>query len=162
VTRRLLPVAFALVLVACAQDDPTIDAQPEQPAEEQPAEEQPAVAPGDEIVVTAVEYEFQGVPDTLAEGEYSFTLQNDGEEKHELYLSHITGPQSIEEILELPEQEVSKLTQAVDRVVAPTPDQPASFIAALVPGRFGYVCFISAPDGTPHAFLGMAGEFTVA
>lgn len=161
-TRRLLPAAFALVLVACAQDDPTIEAQPELPAEELASEEHAGVAPGDEIVVTAVEYAFQGVPDTLPEGEYSFTLQNDGKEKHELYLSYITGPQSIEELLELPEGEVSKLTQTVDRIVAPTPDQPASFIAGLVPGRYGYVCFVSAPDGTPHAFLGMAGEFRVA
>lgn len=31
----------------------------------------------------------------------------------------------------------------------------------LEPGRYGYVCFIEAKDGTPHAFLGMAGEFVV-
>lgn len=31
----------------------------------------------------------------------------------------------------------------------------------LVAGRYGYVCFIEAKDGTPHAFLGMSGEFVV-
>lgn len=156
-TRRLLPVAIALVLAACAQeDDPTIDAQPEATVEEE------TTAPaGSDIAVTAVEYKFHGVPEAVSEGEYTFTLENEGEEPHELYLFFISGDQGIEELLELPEKEVSEFTQAVDRAEA-KPGGSAEFTAGLVPGRFGYVCFVSAPDGTPHAFLGMAGEFTVA
>jgi len=150
--RRLL-LAVALLLVACSQDDPTIG---------RPGDGQPTEAPAAEgSLVTAVEYEFQGVPETLATGEHTFTLQNDGEEPHELYLAYITSDQSIEEIIELPEKQVNKVTQAVDRVEA-APGGSAEFTAALVPGRFGYVCFVQAPDGTPHAFLGMAGELTVA
>ncbi len=155
-TRRGLLVSLLLALAACAQDDPTIDSGPlGQPTEQPPAAD-------DEIVVTAVEYEFQGMPETLSEGEYTFTLENAGKEKHELYLMYITGPQSIEELLELPSRSVSKLTQAVDRIVAPYPDQPISFSAALVPGRFGYVCYFRSPDRTLHSALGMRGEFTVA
>ncbi len=155
--RRLFLVTLTLVLGACAQDDPTIDARPGQPVEEQTL----GGGIGDEIPITAVEYEFQLAPATVAEGEYTFVLENTGEEPHELYLAYITGPQSIEEIIELPEKEIGKLTQAVNRVEA-QPGESAEFAAALVPGRFGYVCFVEAPDGTPHAFLGMRGEFTVA
>jgi uncharacterized cupredoxin-like copper-binding protein len=156
VTRGLLLVAFALILGACAQDDPTVGVQPEEPSGEQ---DSPSLKP--QWTVTAIEYAFKGAPVLLSEGEFTFTLKNDGEEPHELYLAHITGPQSIEELIELPEEEVAELTQAVDRAEA-APGESAEFTAALVPGRFGYVCFVEAEDGTPHAFLGMVGEFTVA
>ena len=150
--RRLL-VALALVLTGCAQDGPTIGQQPDEQATEQPATQA-------QWVFTAVEYEFQGAPVLLSENEFTFTLENEGEEPHELYLFFISGDQSVEELLELSEEEVSEFTQAVDRVEA-APGESAEFTAGLVPGRFGYVCFVEAPDGTPHAFLGMAGEFTV-
>ena len=149
--RRLL-LAIALLLVACAQDDPTLAPQPQG---------QPEAQTSADWVITAVEYEFLGAPVLLSGGEFTFTLENEGEEPHELYLAYITSDQSIEEILELPERQVNKVTQAVDRVEA-APGGSAEFTADLVPGRFGYVCFVQAPDGTPHAFLGMAGELTVA
>jgi uncharacterized cupredoxin-like copper-binding protein len=141
-------LAVALLLVACAQDDPTLGGSPHP-------------LPSSAIGVTALEYEFQGMPEVMQQGEETFVLNNGGEEPHELYLAYITSDQSIEEIIELPEKQVNKVTQAVDRVEA-APGESAEFTAALVPGRFGYVCFVQAPDGTPHAFLGMAGELTVA
>jgi plastocyanin len=30
------------------------------------------------------------------------------------------------------------------------------------PGNYGVLCFVPAPDGTPHAFMGMQKEFTVS
>ena len=149
--RRLL-VALPLLLSGCTGDDPTIGRPEDGPITGAPATEG--------LLVTAVEYEFRGAPVLLSAGEHTFTLQNDGEEPHELYLAYITGPQSIEEIIELPEKQASKVTQAVNRVEA-EPGGSAELTASLVPGRFGYVCFIESPDGTPHAFLGMRGEFTV-
>ena len=32
----------------------------------------------------------------------------------------------------------------------------------LSPGTYGFVCFVPAPDGRPHAEHGMFGEFTVS
>jgi hypothetical protein len=88
-------------------------------------------------------------------------MENTGKEQHELFLFYITGDQTLQELLELPEKQVNKFTQAVDRVEA-APGASDQFNADLVPGRFGYVCFVESPDGPPHAFLGMVGEFTVA
>ena len=155
-TRRLLPVAFAVMLVACAQDDPRIGGS--DPAATLPAPTSPLAAT---IPITAVEYEFQGVPDRLPEGVYTFAFKNAGEEKHEFYLFYIPGEQTIEELLDLSQRQLSKTTEFIDSAIAP-PGQPGEFTAALVPGRFGYVCFVPAQDGTPHAFLGMVGELTVA
>ena len=151
--RRVAPLVLALMLGACAQDDPTIGQQP------QPTD-QPTTQTRSDWFITAVEYEFQRAPVLLSEGEYTFTLENAGREKHELYLFYISGPQSVAELLELPEKKVNKLTQAVDRAVAP-PLRSDSFTAALVPGRFGYVCFVVSPEGKPHALLGMRGELMV-
>ena len=153
--RRFLLVSLVVALPSCAEDTPTIT-QP--PGQESPGGE-PAAS--DQVDVAAVEYKFHGVPEDLAEGEYTFTLTNEGQEPHELYLFHITSDQPMEELLELPEAEVNEVTQAVDRAEA-KPGQSDEFTAGLVPGRFGYVCFVESPDGTPHAFLGMVGEFTVA
>jgi uncharacterized cupredoxin-like copper-binding protein len=154
VIRRLLLIAALLGPAACGEDNPTI-IQPQ--GQESPAEEP---ASGD-IEVAAVEYKFHGVPAAVSEGEHTFVLQNEGEEPHELYLFHIPGEETLEELLALNEKEVSKVTQAVDRAEA-KPGGSAKFTAALVPGRFGYVCFVTTEEGEPHAFLGMVGEFTVA
>ena len=113
-----------------------------------------------EIPVTAVEYEFQGVEDELISGEASFRLDNSGEEPHEFSLALITGDQSLEELLQLPEKEAGQAIENVGRAFAEPGD--SDFLEVeLQPGRYGYVCFVEAPDGTPHAFLGMAGEFRV-
>ena len=44
--------------------------------------------------------------------------------------------------------------------------EPGASNVALPPGPFGagryaVVCFLEAPDGTPHALLGMVSEFNV-
>ncbi|MGH2690907.1 MAG: hypothetical protein ACRDHM_00190 [Actinomycetota bacterium] len=147
----LLPV-LALSLVGCTEDNPTVAPRPQGRPDPQTSAD---------WAVTAVEYEFQGAPVLLSAGEFTFTLENEGEEPHELYLFYITGDQPIEELIELPERQVDKVAQAVNRAEA-KPGGSDEFTAALVPGRFGYVCFVEAEDGTPHAFLGMRGEFTVA
>jgi uncharacterized cupredoxin-like copper-binding protein len=151
-------LALTLALVGCGEDTPTITT--ESPAIPPTESSTPAVSESEDINITATEYAFEGVPDAVSAGLHRFILENAGEEQHELYLFYITGDQTLEELLELPEKQVNKFTQAVDRVEA-GPGASDQFNADLVPGRFGYVCFVESADGTPHAFLGMVGEFTV-
>ena len=155
--RRLLVASVLLTLAACAEDTPTIS----QPQTTAPAESLPPEAAEGDIVVEAAEYEFRGVPEALSAGLHRFVMDNVGQEPHVFYLFHIPGEESVEELLELPEKKVNTLTQAVDRAEA-GPGESAEFEADLVPGRFGYVCFINTEDGTPHFALGMHGEFTAA
>lgn len=159
--RMLLPLVavLALGLVACGGGDETDDADTPAAGETTAGEETPEAS--GEITVNATEYAFD-LPETLPAGETTFTLNNVGEEKHFI------------EILELkadapPVDELVKIKRAdkffVRRVGGTKPigpgEQAEPFTGELTPGRYGYACFFATKKGPPHAFLGMAGEFTV-
>jgi uncharacterized cupredoxin-like copper-binding protein len=154
--RTKIALLAVLALTSCGGDGTNED-QPQADAT-QTTDPAPVAV---EIPVTAVEYEFQDVEDELISGETSFRLDNAGEEPHEFSLARITGDQPLEELLQLPEEEVGEFIEDAGRAFAEPGD--SDFLEVeLEPGRYGYVCFVEAPDGTPHAFLGMSGEFTVA
>jgi uncharacterized cupredoxin-like copper-binding protein len=152
--RTLKTGAIALLLVAagCGEDDPALE-QPE------PAAQEPAA--GATVEFTADEYAFTGIPEEVAAGETTFVLTNAGAEQHEFSLSLITGDQTVEELLQLPGDQATEFLEDVGHASA-QPGGTGELSADLEPGRYGYVCFIPAPDGEPHALKGMFGEFTVA
>lgn len=147
-------IVFVLALSACAEDEPALEGGAE------PAAQEPAA--GATVEVTAVEYNFHGVPSELQAGETTFAFSNEGKEDHEFSLVRITGDQSVEELVQLPEKRVRKFIEDVGHTHAKPGESGDPLVADLTPGRYGYVCFISAPDGEPHALKGMFGEFTVA
>lgn len=113
------------------------------------------------VDLAAVEYEFQGVPETLEAGEVTFVLENEGQEDHEIGMVRIAGDIAVEELLRLPEDESEQhIAEDMGHTFA-KPGQSAQFTANLVPGRYGFACFVEAPDGEPHAIKGMFGEFTI-
>jgi plastocyanin len=114
------------------------------------------------VQVQAEDYKFDGVPDTLPAGEVTFTLENVGEEPHEFGLVRIKGEQSVEELVGLPQKKSQKFIEMVGGTFAQPGKEGKPLTAELETGRYGYACFISTKDGTPHAALGMFGEFTVA
>lgn len=149
---RGIVVGLSLVLLAsCAQQG--------QGARTSPQPE--ATAGPQEVAVTAVEYEFQGVPANLEAGLVRFVLENKGQEQHVLSIARITTDATVEELLELPQKQVNKQIEDVGDLFA-RPGDSKRRVLDLTAGRYAYVCFVSAKDGTPHAFLGMQGEFTVA
>ena len=155
--RTKIALLAVLALTSCGGDTETTENGPQAGATQTPDPAPVAV----EIPVTAVEYEFQGVEDELISGQTSFRLDNTGEEPHEFSLARINGDQPLEELLQLPEKQVGKFIENAGRAFAEPGDSDLLELE-LEPGRYGYVCFIPGPDGTPHAFLGMSGEFTVA
>jgi uncharacterized cupredoxin-like copper-binding protein len=156
--KKPIVLGLAVLLAACAQQQ-----RPNQPAQQpdQPAETSP---PGpQEFTVTAVEYKFHGLPAELPAGEATILMENDGQEPHEMSLVRITTDATLEELLELPERQAMEQIEDAGHLFArPGEDHRRTF--TLEPGRYGYVCFVSTKksDGVPHAFQGMAGEFTVA
>jgi plastocyanin len=139
------------------------------------------------IAVTAVDYAFEGIPDTVESGA-TFTLTNEGEELHEMvaFLIPEGEDRSIEELVQLEDEELGEVFGG-----EPTPEfvlmaEPGDEGTVVFPegaeatvteaGRYGVVCFIPVGmtempsgeqegppegDGPPHAMEGMVAEFTV-
>lgn len=129
----------------------------------------------EEVEVTAVDYAFEGVPDSVPAGPVAVTLTNDGAEVHELALVRINDDvgEPFEEVLQLPEEQARESVSFSGQVFAFPGVSDTAFLD-LEPGRFGVACFIpvgSTPqavesgdevEGPPHAIAeGMLAEFTV-
>ena len=149
-----------------------------------------AGAEAETIEVTGIDYAFEGIPTTVEAGT-EFTFTNGSEkEAHEMVLVKIKDGEtrSVQELLELPEEESEKVTEFKGVAVAPEPGGEGQVVdgelVADVPGRYVALCFIQvgadpvklqeamenpeagppAEDpnaGPPHFVQGMVQEFTV-
>jgi plastocyanin len=121
-------------------------------------------APGAAVVeVTATEYAFEPASTTLAAGLTALHLVNGGQEDHELSIARIADGHTLQEALEFEgdPEEAGLIVEPTGHAFA-EPGQDSYINVELVPGNYGMVCFVEAEDGTPHAFKGMALEFTVS
>jgi hypothetical protein len=168
----LLALLLALMLTACGSDDDGGDtdsgAQNEetsQPADtEAPDEEAPGEA-GGQVAVTAQEFEFSGIPDTVPAGETTFNFTNAGKQPHEFVLIPLSeDAPALDKLLKLPEKEAETYFagKPESTFAKPGSSEEGAFTTELTSGsRYVYVCFVQDPKTkTPHAFLGMNGEFT--
>ncbi len=119
--------------------------------------------------VTMVDYEFEGIPETIPAGPAAFDFENTGKEQHEFILLRKNDgvTESVEDLLALPEEEAMTKVAFVNAGFAPAGGDGA-LIAKLEAGEYIYACFIpvgtvgeAEGDGPPHFTEGMAGEFTV-
>lgn len=153
-------LALGLLFTACGGDDdePPVGTDTGADATETP------MAEGGTVLITAIEYAFD-LPEELPAGSTTFTLENAGEEKHFIDIAKLTDDAPpVSELIELPDRKVGRFFEGQPNHIPPvkpgeTSKKPLEI--DLEPGRYGYVCFVEAKDGTPHAFLGMHGEFTV-
>jgi hypothetical protein len=120
--------------------------------------------------VTAVNFEFQDLPDSLPAGMSAVTLTNEGEDLHEIAVLRINDDvtMSAEELLALPQEQALSMVKIVGITFAAPGETTTAFVDAQ-PGRYFAACFI--PEGTtptaegegpPHFTLGMLKEFNVA
>jgi hypothetical protein len=110
------------------------------------------------VDVSAIEYDF--IFDAPSAGPVSFVMSNDGDEPHFMGIGKLAEGVTLEEALESDDpDEVTEFT-ADSEVVGPGGEAVLTF-EDLEAGEYGMVCFIPTPDGTPHAFVGMAVPFTV-
>jgi uncharacterized cupredoxin-like copper-binding protein len=109
----------------------------------------------------ALEYAFD-VTEMPQAGQTTFVLENVGQEPHNFGLVRISGDKSVDELLRLPRKQADRFIEEEVGDVSARPGQTRRLTVELLPGRYAYACFVQGPDGQPHAFHGMYGEFTVA
>ena len=188
-------LATAAALSACGSDDDaatdeTTAATANATEDTAPAEEMTATTvagdnAGETVVVTAVDYRYEGLPDTVPVGT-KFSLVNEGTEPHELVALLIPADETrpIDELLQLPDEEIDAIFGAAEPatvILAATgqTDTPGAVVGdgtLTEPGRYAVVCFLPVgsddsilesdgppPEGEapPHASQGMAAELTV-
>jgi len=99
------------------------------------------------VDVTAVDYDFEGVPDTIASGDVTgFLMSNEGAEVHEMVIFNLGDDERpIDELLALPAEELGGVINFVGGAFAGPGGEDGTFLE-LEPGRHAMVCFI--PVGT--------------
>lgn len=120
--------------------------------------------------VHAEEYHFVGLPEELEAGYYIVNFVNDGNEAHELGVARVNDDvtMSVDELLELPEEESDTMVEFVGGMFAPPGATSVGSLTLTDPGRFAAVCFVPVGSvgetegtGAPHFTQGMVHEFTV-
>ncbi|HEX2294292.1 MAG TPA: hypothetical protein VHN37_03185 [Actinomycetota bacterium] len=125
----------------------------------------------DEVPVTAVDYAFEGVPETMPAGNTAFVFSNEGEEVHEMIMVRYKDPSTtIEDLMKLSDQEAQQVLDFLGASFGP-PGATDTEVKQLTPGKYALVCFVpvgsTSPkaarkaDGPPHVARGMSAEFTV-
>lgn len=147
----LASAVLLLAGVACASED-SPDTRESGP---------PSPTPAPTIEVIARDYDFE-LSETPAAGEITFTLRNEGKEKHELIVFKLKTDRSAKKVLELPQNQGRRLVEEVGGTFArPGRSADKPIRAELTPGVYALVCFVPSPDGTPHFAKGMVEEISV-
>jgi hypothetical protein len=122
----------------------------------------------DTVDVTAVDYAYEGVPDSLEAGSVAFSFENKAEKEDHMMaiIKKKDGvTESWEELLDLPEDQAESKTEFKGEAFAAAGDTSTT-LAELDAGEYAMLCFIpvgspETEDGPPHFTEGMIHEFTV-
>ncbi len=113
------------------------------------------------IAVKGDEYKFDA-PKTVPSGKVAFEFENTGEEKHEMVVFMIKDDSKLQDLLAMPQKEAQKHVAIVGGAGAKPGETAGKPLQKnLSPGRYAMVCFLPAPDKTPHFVKGMLHEFSV-
>lgn len=123
------------------------------------------------IDVAAVEYAFEGVPETIPAGYTTFNFSNEGEEVHEMLMVRYKDESlTIDDLMKLSDKEAEEKIDFLGAAFGP-PGTTDAEIKELTPGKYALVCFVPVGStdeaaaekakGPPHVAEGMFAEFTV-
>ena len=132
--------------------------------EEEDEEQATEPLEGAQVVdVTAVDFAFEGIPDMVPAGDVSFSLSNEGESAHEMFMARLGDGIDLDELLARDEAPSPEEAEEIGGAYS-DPGGETVYLNAegLEPGTYAVVCFIPGPDGKAHYELGMKQTFTVA
>ena len=114
------------------------------------------------VDVTAEDFVFSVGP--LQRGRTRFVLRNEGQEEHHLFVVRLRRPGTLLDAVRA--DRAGKPPGAFlsdDGSVTATisPGGRSTVDVRLRRGAYGLLCFVASPDGTPHAYKGMAAEVVV-
>lgn len=117
-----------------------------------------------EVVVETVDnlYEFADDADTFPAGDIAFQVTNNGIQPHDMFVVGLPEGVTVEAAYDTANPaDVGAEYQGLFGAVKPG-GETTWLLEGLEPGRYGYFCWVWDPrQGSNHAYLGMAGEFTV-
>jgi len=115
------------------------------------------------VNITGTDFAFQA-PDTIPAGLTTLKFVNAGKEPHQAVLMRIDSGKTMADVATLMKDPNAKVP---GWIAFPTgangvvPGDSSNATATLVPGHYALLCFISSPDGTPHANKGMVHPIEV-
>lgn len=124
----------------------------------------PRLAGRQRIVVDGVDFGFRTTVAAIEPGATRLVLRNRGVEKHQLFVVPLKEPGTLRAAVAADRQGEQLDGFLAGRGAATAVARPGERMALdvqLAPGSYGFLCFVASPDGTPHAFKGMAVEVTV-
>jgi hypothetical protein len=110
-----------------------------------------------QVAVTATDYAF-AIDPAPAAGRTQFTMTNEGEERHVMYVFKLAEGSTLEDVLESEGETGFEVDGESDTATA---GETAILTLDLTPGDWAMICYIPTADGTPHFAEGMQSEFTV-
>ncbi|MBI2169661.1 MAG: hypothetical protein HYU28_09230 [Actinobacteria bacterium] len=121
-------------------------------------------AEGAEVIeATAVDFEFEGIPDEIEAGPIALAVTNEGPSAHLMSMSKLKDGVTFEEFLASTEGDPSEFVEEdLGFVTTPSVGDTRVINAEVDAGTYAFVCFLPGPEGAPHLALGMAGSFTVS
>lgn len=145
--------------------------------------EMPELEDPDGVVEIGMGEMYFEVPEGVETGPQIWKVVSEGEQPHHLILSSVPEGTTVEQVIELASSFYSPpATPAASPVAAASPVEPAlsfedvvdvfytpalsggqfnMYALDLEPGTYAMICFLPAPDGTPHVMLGMVEVFVV-
>lgn len=167
-----MAVVAATVREALEKQDPSAFEGEEFSTNEEEVDEWVADNCGfEQVDVAAVDYAFEGVPDTLPAGLTTFAFSNEGEEMHEMLMVRFKDPSTtVEDLLKLSEKKAQSMLDFLGASFGP-PGASDVESKELTAGKYALLCFVPVGStseeaarkakGPPHAVRGMTAEFTV-
>ena len=130
--------------------------------EEDGEDQDPSLTEPDEsaaqVAVAATDYAFAFDPAAPAAGPTQFTMTNEGDERHVMYLFKLSEGATLDQVLESEGEEGFEFDAESDTAAA---GEEAILTVDLTPGDWAMICYIPTAEGTPHFVEGMQTAFTV-